>query len=342
MIKLRYFQFMLGLLISMTLLAGCAFTGRSVPTEIPIQSIDQNGNPDGSSTPTPFLPDLAGEMPKPGDATAVTPTPEKTEGVSLGLERPEGQVNILLLGSDWRPGQSYRTDVIMLLSLIPDRGIATLTSFPRDLYVNIPGIGYERINAAQPYGGFELTQQTFAEVFDAPIDYYIMTNFAGFSGIIDTLGGITVNAAQGLTDRCDLPQAVDKMCSVPAGRVTMNGATALWYVRSRYSTDDFDRTRRAQEVIIAIAQKAMSLGAVSRAGELFELFRNSVETNVPLDVIVKMLPLATDIMRDPSILQRYAITENEITHYIVPVTHAMVLLPDYDAIAEIIRQALYP
>lgn len=295
--------------------------------------------PDGNPTPTPFLPDQGGLDPALG---SVTPTSQPHEGVALDLERPEGQVNILLLGSDWRPGLGSRTDVIMILSLIPDRGIATLTSFPRDLYVNIPRYGPERINAAQGYGGFELMQETMAEVFDAPVDYYMMTNFSGFTGIIDTLGGITVNASQGLSDSCDLPQAVDKMCSVPAGRITMNGETALWYVRSRYSTDDFDRTRRAQEVFIAIAQRTMSLDAINRAGELYELFRDSVETNLSLDVIVKLLPFAVDILREPAILQRYAITEAEITHYVVPVTHAKVLLPDYEAITKIIRQALYP
>jgi LCP family protein required for cell wall assembly len=338
MFKLRPFNSIITLLLSLVLVTGCAMRGTPTPTEIPIQLLDQNAN-SGVPTPTPFLPDLSGFNPV---GNLFTPTPVTPEGVSLGLERPVGQVNILLLGSDWRPGQGSRTDVIMLLSLIPDQGTATLTSFPRDLYVNIPGYGYERINVVQAYGGFELMQQTFVEVFDAPVDYYMLTNFTGFTGIIDTLGGITVNAAFGLTDRCDLPQAVEKDCSVPAGRVNMNGETALWYVRSRYTTDDFDRTRRAQEVIIAIAQKTMSLNALSQAGELYQLFRNSVETNLPLDVIVKLLPLASDIMRQPSILQRYAITEKEITHFTVPVTHARVLLPDYDAIAEIIRKALYP
>ena len=338
MLTLRPIYALLTLLASLVLFTGCAMRTNSTPTEIPIQLLDPNMNA-GTATPTPFLPEQSGFNPA-GNIT--TPTLAVPEGVSLGLERPEGQVNILLLGSDWRPGMGSRTDVIMLLSLIPDQGIATLTSFPRDLYINIPGYGYERINVVHSYGGFELMQKTFEEVFEAPVDYYMLTNFAGFTGIIDTLGGITVNAASGLTDRCDLPQAVEKECSVPAGRVSMNGETALWYVRSRYTSDDFDRTRRAQEVIIAIAQKTMSLNALSRAGELYQLFRNSVETNLPLETIVKLLPLASDIIQQPSMLQRYAITENEVSHYSVPITHASVLLPDYDAIAEIIRKALYP
>ena len=337
-------------LILLTLLlfiiSGCSSstTTTGVNTPIPISDLLANNGQKYPVTPTPFQPLLSVnhlDVTSTGEP-AVIPTPTETGIISLGLERPEGQINILLFGSDWRPGQGYRTDVIMLLSLIPDEGIATLTSFPRDLYVDIPGIGYERINAAQAYGGFALTQETFEYNFDAPVDYYMMTNFSGFESIIDTLGGITVNAAYELYDRCDLPQAVNKMCYVPAGQTTMDGATALWYVRSRYSTDDFDRTRRAQEVILAIIKKTMSLDALNRAAELYDLFQYSVETDIPLDIIIKLLPIASDIAQNPSIIQQYAITESDITHYVVPVTGAMVLIPHNEAVANIIRKAIYP
>ncbi len=340
------FRSILFLTILLLFMTGCSNFPVSPGPGSPILLIDLLQNPEGkfTPTPTPFQPASSEDDPGlfPGEIATNTPTPGKGYGISLGLDRPAGQINILLLGSDWRPGEGYRTDVILLLSLMPEQGIATITSFPRDLYVYIPGYGYQRINAAQPYGGFELTRKTFEENFDAPVDYYMMTNFAGFVSIIDTLGGITVNASHELYDRCDLPQAINKMCYIPAGRVTMNGETALWYVRSRKSTDDFDRTRRAQEVIITIAQKAMSLNAASRAGELFNLFRNAVETDITLEVVVKALPLATKIMQEPSTMQRYAITEADITHHVVPETGAMVLIPNNESIAEIIRQAIYP
>jgi len=314
----------------MFLLAGC--TALEVPPNDPLET---------TFTPTPFQP--AGEVPiTPTPEWTLTATPDESKIISLGLERPQGQVNILLMGSDFRPGLGYRTDVMMLLSLMPEQNLITLTSFPRDLYVDLPGYGYERINAALEFGGFPLVQETFDYNFDVPVDYYMLTDFSGFVSIIDTLGGITVNAAYELYDTCDLPQAVDHMCYVPAGRITMNGETALWYVRSRYSTNDFDRTRRAQEVITAIVQKTMSLDALNRAAELFDLFRYSVETDVPFDLIVKMLPLAANYLQDPTILQRYAITEADVTDYLVPVSGAMVVIPNNDAVAKIIQQAVYP
>lgn len=337
---------LLVLALSLFIVSGCSSstTTTGVNTPIPVSDLLTNNEQKYPATPTPFQPLLSLNHLKvtPTADPAIKPTPTETGIISLGLERPEGQINILLLGSDWRPGQGYRTDMIMLLSLVPDEGIATLTSFPRDLYVDIPGIGYERINAAQAYGGFALTQETFKYNFDAPVDYYMMTNFSGFESIIDTLGGITVNAAYELYDRCDLPQAVNKMCYVPAGQTTMDGATALWYVRSRYSTDDFDRTRRAQEVILAIIRKTMSLNALNRSAELYNLFQYSVETDISLDVVIKLLPFISEIIQDPSILQQYAITESDITHYVVPVTGSMVLIPDNEAVADIIHKAIYP
>lgn len=334
------------LIILGIVLTACSIleNGTTVSTPIPVSDLLTSGSDLYTATPTPFLPVIP--VSEPIATTTSTPpapsVPENDGMISIGLERPKGQVNILLLGSDWRPGQGYRTDVIIILSVIPDENRVTLLSFPRDLYLSIPGVGYERINAAQAYGGFDLTTETLKKNFDAPVDYYMMTNFAGFRSIIDTLGGINVYASYELYDACDLPQAYNKMCYVPAGWNTMDGDTALWYVRSRYSTSDFDRTRRAQEVIVAIAQKMMSLNAVNRAPELYELFRNSVETDIPLDLVVRLLPSAAKTVNDPSSIKRFAISEDQITHYIVPETGAMVLLPDFVSIESTIRDALYP
>ncbi len=334
------------IIVSFLLIPGCShfFSNVSVDTPIPVSELLIDGNEKFTPTPTPFQPiiPVANPVFTPSVQPSKTAIPENDGMISLGLERPNGQVNILLLGSDWRPGEGYRTDVIMILSLIPEENSVTLLSFPRDLYVNIPGIGNERINAAQAYGGLALSKETLSYNFDAPVDYYMMTNFAGFVSIIDTLGGITVYSAYELYDRCDLPQAYNKMCYIPAGTNTMNGQTALWYVRSRYSTSDFDRTRRAQEVMIAIAQKMISLNALNRAPELYSLFNSSVETDLPLDVVVKLLPMAADIVTNPGSIQRFTITEEQISHYVVPETGAMVLIPDHKAIAETIRKALYP
>ncbi len=333
------------LLIIAIILTGCNVTANrsAQSTPVPVSDLLLNVGNKYQPSPTPFQPILPTATILPTSTPVPTATPEDTYSskVNLGLSRPSGQINILLLGSDWRGNSGYRTDVILVLSVNPESGRVTLTSFPRDLYVEIPGVGYERINAAQAYGGFELTKATFENNFDVTLDYYMMTNFAGFKNIINILGGINVYAAASLYDTCDLPQAVNKYCFVPVGNMTMDGATALWYVRSRYSTNDFDRTRRAQEVLLALFQKLMSLNALNRSSELYNMFISSVDTNLPLDVVVKLLPLSSQILSNPSSVERYAIGAAETYDYIVPGSGAMVLIPDKNLVANIVQQAFY-
>ena len=230
---------------------------------------------------------------------------------------------------------------MMLLSLNTKTGKASLISFPRDLYVDIPGWQMQRLNTAHPHGGFELTQKTFELNFGVHPDYYIMTNFQGFKGIIDTLGGINVYAAKSLSDTCDLPQkAEDGYCNVEPGWVGMDGETALWYARARHSSSDFDRTRRGQEVIQAIFVKLLSLNAISRGPELYALFRSSVETNITLQQALDLLPLATKLA-DLKGLQRYAVSYDTVTSWVTP-EGAQVLLPHTEEIFKnIIAKAVY-
>lgn len=297
----------------------------------------------GAATPTPFLPSTAIEP----DITA-TPAPTVGDQVptptftATPQRRPEGQVNILILGSDYREGRGYRTDVFMLLSLYPKQGTASIISFPRDLYIYLPGIGNQRINVAQPFGGFALSKATLEENFDVTPDHYIMTNFDGFKSIINSLGGINVEASQYLSDHCELPQGgYEKICTIYAGTNYMDGDTALWYVRSRYSTSDFDRTRRAQEVVFAIFSKLMSLDAVSRIPELYAAYTYAVETDLTAADILPLTPLASTILMDPSKLRRYEIGLGQVSPYVLPESGANVLIPNYDAIAELIRQSAY-
>lgn len=348
--RIKIFSLLGLLLITMT---GCNFPAFSRDA---IQSIPQSvadrvlvtANPNATATPTPFQPSQEAETQIPGEIntpetpteTTVPPTPTTVPLINR-YPRPDGQMNILILGSDYRPNAGYRTDVIMLLSVNTKQGTASLTSFPRDLYVDIPGWEMQRLNTAQAHGGFELTQKTFELNFGVRPDHYIMTNFQGFKGIIDTLGGINVYASKSLSDKCDLPQkAKDGYCNVEPGWVQMNGETALWYARARYSTSDFDRTRRAQEVIQAVFLKMLSLNGITRAPEMYNLFRSSVETDMSLQDMLGLLPLATKLA-DLKGLTRYAISNNDVTSWKTP-EGAQVLLPHTeDIFKNIIAKAVY-
>jgi LCP family protein required for cell wall assembly len=309
----------------------------------------------GTPTPTPFLPGFAdnAEEDQPiavtGGDNAINqssvyasnfPPPTASSDIAIpdpvGLfAQPEGQVNILLLGSDQRPNDGgFRTDVVLLLTLNPKGGSATLTSFPRDLYVYEPGWRIDRINAAFGRGEFQMIADSMEYNFGVRPDHYVLVSFEGFRTIIDALGGVTVQVAQPLTDERDGPGDF----SVPSGTVDMDGDTALWYVRSRGTSSDFDRTRRAQEVLVAVFWKLLSLDVVTKAPELYEQYKQTVITDIGIGDILPLLPLALELSNNGNI-HRFAIGPEQVQPYTTSGGGA-VLLPIYDDILEIMRQAL--
>lgn len=287
-------------------------------------------------TATPFQPEQAGLGDESGQTDEPAATPSPTEDT---LEKPEGQVNILLLGSDIRPNDGgFRTDVIMWVSLNPRDGYVSIVSFPRDLFVSIPGWGGNRINTAFQYGGFELLADTFEANFGVRPDNYVMVDFTGFKTVIDDLGGIDVYAAQNLTDTCAKWINASGYCSVGPGLVHMNGEVALWYARSRYSTSDIDRARRAQEVSEAIFDRLVSLNALVRAPELYNAYVTYVQTDVSLNQVIGLLPFASKINENRDI-RNYVVDYNYAYDWITA-AGAQVLIPDYNAIESLMIEAL--
>jgi LCP family protein required for cell wall assembly len=291
-------------------------------------------------TVTPFQPELAPGLPTP---TALPPTetlPEVTPTATPEpLKKPAGQVNILLMGSDIRPDDfGFRTDVIMWVSLNPQDGFVSVVSFPRDLYVNVPGRGSERINTPFQFGGFDILADTFEVNFGVRPDHFVLVDFNGFKAVVDDLGGIDVITAQNLTDVCPRWIDPDGQCSVGPGLVHMDGELALWYARSRSSTSDFDRARRSQEVTEAIFRRLMNLNVLLKMDELYQSYRTYVETDLTPADILPLLPLASQVM-DTSDIRRYVIGPNLVTDWITP-QGAMVLLPHHDEIEAILIEAL--
>ncbi len=311
-------------------------------------------DPNATQTPTPFQPVTS--TPKftvvapPTATSTVTPTVKATATKSgpgpvaptdvpvLG-KYPDGQVRILVLGSDARPTGGFRTDIIMLVTINPKQGTATVLSLPRDLWVDLPGWGANRVNTAMVYGGFSLMASTLESNLGVRPTNYIMTTFNGFTQIIDSLGGVDVTASKALTDKCSF--TASGYCTVKAGVTHMNGQYSLWYVRSRYSTSDFDRERRSQEVLQALFTKLMSVNAITRIPEMFDIYRKNVETNLSLSDIVGLAPVASSLIADPSKIRRYTVGPGQVADWVVPGSGAMVLLPNYALIRPIIMDAIF-
>jgi LCP family protein required for cell wall assembly len=313
---------------------------------------------EATATPTPFLPMTADGTPVVDEPVVVEAPIEPQAGLipvafdeytPPGMQsdidlpapvgrfvQPEGQINILLMGSDQRPNDGgFRTDVILLLTLNPNGHSASLTSFPRDLYVYQPGWRVDRINSAYPRGGAQMMGETMEYNFGVKPDHYMLVNFWNFEQIIDTLGGVTVNVAQGITDERDGPGDF----SVPAGAVQMDGETALWYVRSRGSSSDFDRTRREQEVLVAIFQRLFSIDALTRAPELFDQYNQMVTTDLQIGDLLPLIPLAAELGIGGGNMSRYAVGPGEVNSFTTSGGGA-VLRPVYEAVLDIMRQAL--
>lgn len=267
-----------------------------------------------------------------------------------GRAMPEGVVNIMVLGSDFRPGGGARTDAIMLVSVNTDKKTVSVVSFPRDLYVPIPGWTTERLNTAFAHGGFDTLADTMEANFAVRPSGYVLTDFQGFKGIIDSLGGVEIYAGDRLVDRCDLPIAVDGQCAIEPGRHTMDGATALWYIRSRHTSSDLDRLRREQEVLMGIFIRLMSGGGLQDLPGLVAGYKNSVQTNLTVQALAPLLPTAASVFSDrgsssdrdrsSGSIRRYALTANEAVPFVTD-TGAQVLLPDYDAINAILDEAIF-
>ncbi len=196
-----------------------------------------------------------------------------------------GATNVLVLGVDERstePGP-FRSDTMILTNFDPQDREITVLSIPRDLWLTIPGIGENRINTAHFFGGPSLAQQAVQQNLSLPAPpLYVKLNFNGFVAIIDAMGGITVDVAERLID--DSYPTDDygvRTVDIPAGEQLMDGETALIYARSRYSTSDFDRSRRQQEIIGAIKDKVIQPSIIFRVPAILNAIDEAITTDIP-------------------------------------------------------------
>jgi LCP family protein required for cell wall assembly len=185
------------------------------------------------------------------------------------------------------PGPS-RTDTMILIVADPSTDSAALISIPRDLWVPIPGHGRNRINTAnffgdadQPGNGPLLAKRVVSENFGVPVQYYVRIRFQGFVDVIDTLGGITVDVPRDLDDdHYPTPDYGTQKIHIAAGVQHMDGETALIYARSRYSTSDFDRARRQQQILLAAYDKLNSPLTWPRLPLVFAAFLSATESDM--------------------------------------------------------------
>lgn len=173
--------------------------------------------------------------------------------VARGVDHDPGVTWILALGSDARVGQPVtrsRADAIQLVGVEVDTGRAVSIGIPRDSWVEIPGRGFDRVNAALTYGGPELMARTVGAMVGVQPDYVFLTSFTGFKAMVGSIGGVTVRSRLAFTDDA-MPGEIRR------GRNTLKPWEALFFSRARHylPRGDFDRSANQQEMLRAILRR---------------------------------------------------------------------------------------
>jgi len=214
-------------------------------------------------------------------ANDLPPDQPTAPGQSPRPQKPSNDhsLNFVLMGSDSRDPANMqdngRSDTLMIVHLASNRRSADIISFPRDMYVSIPGHGKNKINAAYSFGGPQLAVATLEQLTGARMDHVAQVDFEGFINLTNTLGGVTVYNDHAFTDRG---------YTFPKGKITIQGQQALVFVRERHNlpNGDLDRAANQRKVVQAIIAKGMSGGTISNPLK-FNSFVSGVAENVTVD-----------------------------------------------------------
>lgn len=253
-------------------------------------------------------------------------------------------LNILLVGVDRRPGarSGGRTDTILVAVLDRSSDHVGLVSVPRDLYVEFPGHGPARINAA--YGiaretgqdGLALLARVASDTLAIPIHHAVAVDLDVFESSVDALGGVTVDVPCPIVDNFVDPREPTgrRRLDVAAGRQHMDGVTAAMYARSRHGRSDWDRARRQQALLLGLRARLRTASGLARLPALWdELGEDVVSDMTRLD----LLRLAQRAARtDPEHVHGFVIGFQHTDHWTTP-EGRWVLLPRYDAIDASLR-----
>lgn len=222
-----------------------------------------------------------------------TPVPE--------FDVPLDTTNILLIGNDG----GVNTDTMIIVAINRSGPTASMISLPRDLFVYLPGVQMGRLNTAAAIGGVELLKQTVLYNFGIPIHYYARVDFEGFKAAVDILGGVEIAESCELRDWKLISPHLDpelesswEMFTLEPGVHRMDGETALWYVRSRRTSSDFERGRRQQQLLRAILTQAVDLGTVTEFPAMWEAYQSYIDTDIDLGRALQLASLAPAIRKN--------------------------------------------
>jgi LCP family protein required for cell wall assembly len=252
------------------------------------------------------------------------------------------RVTILVMGLDLRDYEGEgpsRTDTMMLLTMDPVSRTAGLFSIPRDLWVNIPGFDYGKINTAYYLGdlydteggGPGLAIKTVEELLGVDINYYAQVDFTAFENFINEIGGVDVEVPYEISVD---PIGPHNTATLGEGTQHLDGPTALAYARNRETFGgDFDRADRQQQVVMGIFDQITSLGTlptlIANAPTIYNNLRNGIHTNLNLKEAISLAWTGSQVPREN--IKKGIIGPNEVSMSMSP-DGMDILLPDMDAV----------
>ena len=206
-------------------------------------------------------------------------------------------VNILLVGNDYRKESGYSagglTDTMLIATLDMKHGTLKLTTLMRDMLVEIPGHGNNKLNAANSYGGIELLYKTIAQNFNIQLDGYVEVSFDAFKTVVNDVGGVEIELTESEAAYLNATNYIRpaKYRTVKAGKHTLNGAQALGYAKGiqpvtpNGQIDDYGRTWRQRNAITSIFSKVKKMPK----SQWLKIAKDVLKQNVKTDLSNKQI-----------------------------------------------------
>jgi len=241
---------------------------------------------------------------------------------------------------DKKTDKPWRSDVIIIVAVDFKNKQVGIISFPRDLYLDIPTVGKNRINTATFFGKLNnypdggavgLLEKTLKQDFNIRVDHYIELNFESFIQIVDALGGVDIVVDRPLTGEFPIAPGTWRHSwrTLQPGKYHMDGRLALAYVRERKTTSDIDRNRRQQQMILALRKRAIDVNVIPRIPALYTALKDNIETDLGLSDIISLTRLGLQVnLKD---VHRFNIGYKQATNWKTP-DGASVLIPNMSKI----------
>ncbi|MCR5655467.1 MAG: LCP family protein [Lachnospiraceae bacterium] len=274
---------------------------------------------------------------------------EEIESRTREPMKEDGVVNILLIGNDSRQaGEDGRSDAMILLSISDNAKSITMTSLLRDMYVEIPGHGGNRLNAAYAYGGPELLMETLEQNLGIKVHRYMLVNFQAFANLVEAVGGVDlelsneevqwVNAYLNEYNELEGNEfGTYYLDASLSGMVHLNGPQALAYSRNRYIGTDFGRTERQRKVLNEVMKK-LPMTVLTNYKELETGLFPNLTTNLKQN---ECYNLTLNAWKFLSYESGQLVVPADGTYQNVTISGMAVMQVDFDENKRLIKEALY-